>query len=118
VGTTRRRPEELLATLKRLELLAGRRAGPRHGPRALDIDLLLYGDRLSSASELVLPHPGLRRRRFVLAPLADLVPELEVPPDGATVARLLEQVGQEGEVERLSWPGWFVSSHPGSPAGL
>jgi 2-amino-4-hydroxy-6-hydroxymethyldihydropteridine diphosphokinase len=103
VGATRLPPEALLAQLKRLELAAGRRPGPRHGPRPLDIDLLLYGDRVSARPELALPHPGLRRRRFVLAPLADLVPELGVPPDGATVADLLAAVGQEGEVERVGW---------------
>jgi 2-amino-4-hydroxy-6-hydroxymethyldihydropteridine diphosphokinase len=103
VGVTRRRPEELLAALKLLELRAGRRAGARHEPRVLDLDLLLYGDRSSSAPELVLPHPGLRLRRFVLEPLAQLVPDLRVPPDGARVAELLAAVGQEGEVERIGW---------------
>jgi 2-amino-4-hydroxy-6-hydroxymethyldihydropteridine diphosphokinase len=103
VGVTRCRPEDLLAALKLLELRAGRRAGARHGPRVLDLDLLLYGDQSSSAPELVLPHPGLRRRRFVLEPLAQLVPDLRVPPDGASVAELLAAVGQVGEVERIGW---------------
>ena len=61
-------PEELLAVAKALELAAGRRSGPRHAPRRLDVDLLVYGDLSSDRPELTLPHPGLRYRRFVLAP--------------------------------------------------
>jgi 2-amino-4-hydroxy-6-hydroxymethyldihydropteridine diphosphokinase len=100
-----RPPEDLLALGKALERAAGRRRGPRHGPRPLDVDLLLWGDRVSSAPELTLPHPSLADRRFVLAPLADLAPDLPVPPAGETVAALLARVGQEGEVERIGWSG-------------
>ena len=98
-------PEALLALAKALERAAGRRRGPRYGPRPLDVDLLLWGDRVSAAPELTLPHPGLAARRFVLAPLADLAPGLRVPPDGVTIAELLARVGQEGEVERIGWSG-------------
>ncbi|MEO8502924.1 MAG: 2-amino-4-hydroxy-6-hydroxymethyldihydropteridine diphosphokinase [Acidobacteriota bacterium] len=84
-----------------LETLAGRQRGVRHGPRVLDIDLLLYGDVVSNDPRLTLPHPRLRERRFVLAPLAELDAELSVPPDGATVGSLLARVGQEADVERL-----------------
>jgi 7,8-dihydro-6-hydroxymethylpterin-pyrophosphokinase len=95
--------DQLLAFAKALELAAGRRAGPRHGPRRLDIDLLVYGDLTSDRPELTLPHPGLRQRRFVLAPLAEIAPDLPLPPDGATVAELLAGVGQEDWVERIPW---------------
>jgi 2-amino-4-hydroxy-6-hydroxymethyldihydropteridine diphosphokinase len=98
-------PEALLGLAKALERAAGRARGPRHGPRPLDVDLLLYGDRVSAAPELTLPHPGLALRRFVLAPLADLAPGLRVPPAGETVAALLARVGQEDEVERIDWSG-------------
>jgi 2-amino-4-hydroxy-6-hydroxymethyldihydropteridine diphosphokinase len=94
---------ELLAVAKAIELAAGRRAGPRHGPRPLDIDLLSYGDLTSDRPELTLPHPGLRQRRFFLAPLAEIAPDLPIPPDGATVAELLAGVGQEDRVERIAW---------------
>ncbi len=67
-------PEEVLALAKALERAAGRRPGPRFGPRPLDIDLLLYGNRCSNAPELTLPHPRLRERRFVLEPLAEIAP--------------------------------------------
>ncbi len=95
--------EEMLAFAKALELAAGRRGGPRHGPRPLDIDLLVYGERTSDRPELLLPHPGLRHRRFALEPLAAIAPDLPVPPDGVTVAALLERVGQHGWVERIGW---------------
>ena len=85
-------PGELLALAKALELAAGRRPGVRFGPRPLDIDLLLYGGRQSSAPELTLPHPRLRERRFVLEPLAEIAPDLRVPPDGATVRELLARL--------------------------
>jgi 2-amino-4-hydroxy-6-hydroxymethyldihydropteridine diphosphokinase len=85
-------PEEILALAKALELAAGRRRGLRFGPRPLDIDLLLYGDLESNTPELTLPHPRLRERRFMLEPLAEIAPDLPVPPDGATVAELLARL--------------------------
>ena len=103
VGRPLLSPGELLAVAKALEIAAGRRLGPRHGPRPLDVDLLLYGDRTSDRPELTLPHPGLSQRRFALAPLAAVAPDLRVPPAGATVADLLARVGQHDEVERVAW---------------
>ncbi len=102
VGTARLDPEALLACAKALELAAGRRPGPRDAPRPLDIDLLLYGEVVRATPELTLPHPRLRRRAFVLAPLADVSPGLAVPPDGTTVAELLARVDREG-LERVGW---------------
>ena len=67
------------------------------------MDLLLYGERTCDRPELTLPHPGLRQRRFVLAPLAAIAPDLRVPPDGSTVAELLAVVGQESWVEPVDW---------------
>lgn len=90
---------------KALERLAGRRRGPRFGPRPLDLDLLLWGDRVLRGRELVLPHPRLRRRRFVLAPLADLAPDLPVPPDGTTVQALLAALPPEPRADRVGWSG-------------
>lgn len=103
VGRPRLPPEELMAFAKALERAAGRHRGGRHGPRPLDIDLLLYGERTSSRPELTLPHPELRRRRFALAPLAAICGDLRVPPGGETVAELLAQVGQRDWVERVGW---------------
>jgi 2-amino-4-hydroxy-6-hydroxymethyldihydropteridine diphosphokinase len=103
LGFTNLLPEDLLALAKALELAAGRHPGTRDSPRPLDIDLLLYGNRILAGPELVLPHSRLRRRRFVLAPLADLAPDLEVPPTGTTVAELLAELGEGQCVERLRW---------------
>ena len=96
-------PGEVLALAKGLERDAGRRPGPRFGPRPLDIDLLLYGDLQWESPELTLPHPRMRERRFVLEPLAEIAPDLAVPPDGATVRELLGQLGEEGGVEKVGW---------------
>ncbi len=83
-------PVALLATLQRIERNAGRvRTGVRWAARTLDLDLLLYGDEVIRRPRLVVPHPGLVVRRFVLAPLAELCPDRVVPGTGRTVAQLL-----------------------------
>lgn len=99
-------PEAVLALGKSLERAAGRLPGPRFGPRPLDIDILLYGDLTSDDPALTIPHPRLRERRFVLRPLADIAPDLTVPPDGATIRELLERLGPDPKVdERIAWSG-------------
>lgn len=105
LGTTTLSPEAVLAVAKALELAAGRRPGPRLAARPLDIDLLIYGDVLSSAPELTLPHPRLAQRRFVLAPLAEIAPRLRVPREDAPPAQLLRRLPAGAPpVERLDWP--------------
>jgi 2-amino-4-hydroxy-6-hydroxymethyldihydropteridine diphosphokinase len=96
-------PEAVLALGKALERAAGRRDGPRFGPRPLDIDLLLHGDERREDPELILPHPRLRERGFVLAPLAEIAPDLRLPPDGASVAELLARLGPVEGLERIGW---------------
>ncbi len=117
LARTRLPPEAVLAIAKALEQAAGRRPAPRHAPRPLDVDLLLYGAALSTSPELVLPHPGLAARRFVLAPLAAIAPDLPVPPDGVTVAELLARLPPEeaGEVERVEWSRPPVNRPPMNP---
>jgi 2-amino-4-hydroxy-6-hydroxymethyldihydropteridine diphosphokinase len=73
---TERSPRELLEVARRLEETAGRVRGEHHGPRTLDVDVLLVGDLVVAEPDLVVPHPRMHERRFVLAPLADLAPEL------------------------------------------
>ena len=87
-------PLGLLFELKRLEAAAGRRPGPRWGPRPLDLDLLVYGSLRLRSPRLILPHPRLARRRFVLAPLAEIAPRLKVPLPGrpSTAERLLARL--------------------------
>ncbi len=76
-------PRALLERLLEVERELGRtRDGPRFGPRTIDLDLLLYGDRVIDEPGLVVPHPRLAERRFVLEPLAELDPDLVVPGRG------------------------------------
>jgi 2-amino-4-hydroxy-6-hydroxymethyldihydropteridine diphosphokinase len=86
---TTRTPASLLRLLREVEQAAGRRRDVHWGARTLDLDLLLQGDHVVCSPDLVLPHPGLARRRFVLAPLAELRPDMVVPGTDSTVGRLL-----------------------------
>jgi 2-amino-4-hydroxy-6-hydroxymethyldihydropteridine diphosphokinase len=79
----------LHALLQLTERGARRRRESRWAARTLDLDLLLYGDQVLQTPKLVLPHPGIVSRRFVLAPLAELCPDRLVPGTGFTVAQLL-----------------------------
>jgi 2-amino-4-hydroxy-6-hydroxymethyldihydropteridine diphosphokinase len=83
-------PRALLERLLAVELALGRvrGAGPRFGPRVVDLDLLLYGDEVVDEPGLTLPHPRLDERRFALEPLQELDPELRLP-DGRAVRNLL-----------------------------
>jgi 2-amino-4-hydroxy-6-hydroxymethyldihydropteridine diphosphokinase len=84
------RPRPLLERLLRIEAELGRirGRGPRFGPRTIDLDLLLYGDELIDEPGLQVPHPRLHERRFVLEPLAELDPALEIPGRGPVQALL------------------------------
>jgi 2-amino-4-hydroxy-6-hydroxymethyldihydropteridine diphosphokinase len=87
---------ELLRQLRKLEGEAGRPAVHEHwGPRVIDLDLLVFGNEQCSSAELVLPHPGVERRNFVLYPLADIAPDLQVPGSGR-VRELLHGVCADG----------------------
>ncbi len=82
-------PGVLLDRLLEIERALGRtREGPRYGPRAIDLDLLLYGDEELAEPGLVVPHPRLQERAFVLEPLAELCPDLVVPGRGPVKALL------------------------------
>lgn len=97
-------PHALLDALQHREAEAGReRAGERWGPRVLDLDLLVYGDRRIDDARLRVPHPGLAERIFVLRPLADLAPALEVPGLGR-VDELLDRI-PDGGLWPLAEPG-------------
>lgn len=91
---------ELLGELRSLEIAFGREpARERWGPRVIDLDLLVYGRLRSADAALTLPHPGIAERAFVLVPLAEIAPDLEVPGLGR-VAELAARRGAEG-VRRL-----------------
>ena len=92
--------EELLDACKAVERELGREpGGTRHGPRPIDVDLLLAGGLAHQSERLTVPHPEITRRRFVLEPLLELDPSLTLP-DGTALAPLLDSV-REQRVERL-----------------
>jgi len=101
-------PLALLRFVKNVETELGRRPyGQRWGPRPIDIDLLLHGDTVLQTPELELPHPRLAERAFVLAPLAELAPDLAHPVLGKTVGELLKAVDASGVrvIEGAGWEG-------------
>ena len=92
--------EELLGACKAVERALGRQPrGPRHGPRPIDVDLLLLGALEYRSELLTLPHPEVRSRRFVLEPLLELDPELTLP-DGSRLSDALPAVADQ-RVERV-----------------
>jgi 2-amino-4-hydroxy-6-hydroxymethyldihydropteridine diphosphokinase len=94
-------PHRLLDLCKAIEAEQGRMfGGPRHGPRPLDVDLLILGELELSDERLTLPHPEVRSRRFVLAPLLELDPDLELP-DGTRLADALAVLGAGQRAERV-----------------
>ena len=97
-------PEALLDICKAIEAEHGRVFGaPRHGPRPVDIDLLLLGDIEMSSNRLTLPHPEVTSRRFVLVPLLELDPDLRLP-DGTDLAGSLKALESGQRVERFGPP--------------
>jgi 2-amino-4-hydroxy-6-hydroxymethyldihydropteridine diphosphokinase len=95
-------PHALLARLRALEAAFGRPAErARFSPRTLDLDLLLHGGAVVSDATLTVPHPGLAKRRFVLAPLAELAPRLVPPGETRDVAALLADLDDPLRVEKL-----------------
>jgi 2-amino-4-hydroxy-6-hydroxymethyldihydropteridine diphosphokinase len=94
-------PEPLLDVCKAIEVEHGRAfAGPRHGPRPIDLDLLLLGDLAVRTERLTLPHPEVTSRRFVLVPLLELDPDLSLP-DGTALRDALRSLPSGQRVERV-----------------
>jgi len=99
--STELEPERLLDVCKAIEVERGRMfGGPRHGPRPLDLDLLLLGEHELESERLTLPHPQVTARRFVLVPLLELDPELALP-DGTRLSAALDTLGRGERVERV-----------------
>lgn len=89
-------PEPLLKHLKRLEVALGRKESFPNGPRLIDIDVLFYDDLVSNKPSLIIPHPRLHERGFVLLPLLELAPDLVHPVHKKTVRELAALVNVEG----------------------
>lgn len=84
-------PEELLENCQKIEMQLGRNRKQKWEPRPIDIDILLYGEEMIQTPTLQIPHINLTDRRFVLEPLAEIAPDVRVPPSFSTVSMLLEQ---------------------------
>ncbi len=99
-GETALPPAALLAFLKAIERAMGRVPSIKNGPRLIDLDILFYGDWVLHAGGLVIPHPRLAERSFVLAPLAEIAPDLREPLAGETVGAIWAR--EAGNLSR-SW---------------
>ena len=95
---TLRSPSELLDFILAVEKELGRERKEKWGPRVIDLDILLFGDRVVQTEDLIVPHPRLHERRFVLAPLNDIAPDLRHPLLNKTISELLAAVTGEEKV--------------------
>ena len=94
--TTELTPMELLDCTQAIELEHGRvRKDERWGPRTLDLDIVLYGNEVIDSERLIVPHYGMKEREFVLYPLAEIAPSLQLP-DGTELTELLKIVDKNG----------------------
>ena len=89
---TTKTPKELMAALLGLEQKSGRQRTQRKGPRTIDIDILLFGETVLSTPGLIIPHPAMHARRFVLEPLAEIAPEARHPALQKTIRELLAEL--------------------------
>ena len=91
-------PGELLDFLLAAEKMMGRVRGERWGPRVIDLDILIFGHKVINEGALQIPHPRLHERRFVLAPLCDIAPNLVHPLLGKTISQILAELPGEEKV--------------------
>ena len=100
-------PLSLLHTLKDIETAIGRQHRIRWGPREIDLDILIYGDLCLQTEQLVVPHPEMHLRRFVLVPLAEITPNLVHPVFQETIQKLLERLVDDKSVSKSE----FIESY-------
>jgi len=107
-ATTYLPPRDLLTQAKEVEKELGRVPSFPNAPRPIDIDILFYGDQVINSPELIIPHPHLEERAFVLIPLAEIAPDLVHPVSGKTIRKMVEKVrGSEG-VRKLNKEAEYV----------
>jgi 2-amino-4-hydroxy-6-hydroxymethyldihydropteridine diphosphokinase len=114
-------PKSLLAILREIEHALGRDEENRSGPRTIDLDILFYGQRIIDEPDLIVPHPRMHRRRFVLMPLSELDPLFVHPFLQRTISQLLAEAGKQPEVRLLfPQPSTRYGSRPAcsQPPGL
>jgi 2-amino-4-hydroxy-6-hydroxymethyldihydropteridine diphosphokinase len=111
-------PQSLLAVCREVEQALGRDHDQRNGPRTLDLDILFYGSRVITETDLVIPHPRLHLRRFVLVPMGELDPDWRHPLLGRTMQELLDHVADSSQARRIEsprpsryWPRPACSAH-------
>jgi 2-amino-4-hydroxy-6-hydroxymethyldihydropteridine diphosphokinase len=97
-------PQDLLRHLKHIEHEIGRRPAARWAPRPIDLDILLYGDEVIDTPELIVPHPQMLARNFVMTPLLELAPDVVHPVIGTAIGELAEEIDFTG-LEHIAWPG-------------
>ncbi len=85
-------PQTLLKEFKKIEVELGREPGVRWGPRVVDLDILLYGDRIVNDRNLKIPHERMHERAFVLEPLCEISPKIKHPVSGISISELLEKI--------------------------
>ena len=92
-------PRGILNECKKIEQALGRKNGKTGEPRTIDIDLLLYGNRVVEDTDVQVPHPRIQMRRFVLVPLNEIAPDVTIPGSGRTVREALETCTDEGGIK-------------------
>ncbi|MCD2425700.1 2-amino-4-hydroxy-6-hydroxymethyldihydropteridine diphosphokinase [Niabella pedocola] len=99
--STALQPEPLMQMILTIEADMGRIRNERYGPRVIDIDILLYNDLICTSPRVTLPHPRMQERRFVLAPLNEIAPELQHPVLHQTIRQLLDTVSDDSAVKKI-----------------
>jgi 2-amino-4-hydroxy-6-hydroxymethyldihydropteridine diphosphokinase len=97
-GKTKLSPEKLLEEIKKIETTIGRKPARKWGPREIDIDILFYKKEIINTPSLVIPHPQLHKRAFVLIPLKEISPRLIHPLIKKTVSQMLNDLNDNGSV--------------------